>query len=268
MFSSEEIGRSGGITRFKGTCVALLLAVFLATIRGDTMADGTSAIIPGINLSDISFREGERVSYLVISEAYRIRDSSVVTFSVLSSGERKAEIEIESMPFPTDPNAGFAMRVALSGLSGKDQRGDSSPVKFESIMISRGAGPFRAISEDEKADLDIDDYFFDPSDYIRKTLPPDTVNTPAGDFLCECLQFSRSRRDEMNLGGNRAVRFEQRETVLWKSSEVPFWGLVKSEVVNRRRTEIDSASIPPGLLKSGEKKYKSILISYVASVED
>ena len=245
----------------------IISVVILSFISSAAAASPEEAglIVPGINLREITFREGERVQYLVISEAYGITDSSLVTFSVFSRRGSEAGIEIESSPIPLDSAETLVVRIVISGQALDPGCSESDSLRFESVILKRGSEPFRALNEEEKADIDISDYFFDPSLYRKTSLPGDTLKTPAGSFFCESTKFTRSSRNEMDLGGNRAVRIEEVKAMLWRSEQVPFWGLVRSEVTSRRRTEIDDPSIPPDMLKSGRKSYRSILISYVGA---
>ena len=245
----------------------VISVVILSLISSAAAASPEEAglIVPGINLREITFREGERVQYLVISEAYGITDSSLVTFSVFSRRGSEAGIEIESAPIPVDSAETLVVRIVISGQALDPDCSDSDSLRFESVILKRGSEPFRALNEEEKADIDISDYFFDPSLYRKTSLPGDTLKTPAGSFFCESTKFTRSSRNEMDLGGNRAVRIEEVKAMLWRSEQVPFWGLVRSEVTSRRRTEIDDPSIPRDMLKSGRKSYQSILISYVGA---
>lgn len=238
-----------------------LLSIISLTATASPEEGGV--MVPGINLRDITFREGEKVQYLVISEAYGIKDSSLVTFSVFSRTGSEAGVEIASAPIPADSAGTVVVRVVLSGQSLEPGCSDSGDIRFESVILKKGSEPFRALSDEEKADIDIRDYFFDPSKYRETPLPADTLKTPAGRFFCESMKYIKSKRDEINLGGNRAVRFEEVKALLWRSEKVPLWGLVRSEVVSSRRTEIDDPSIPRDMLKTGEKSYRSILISYV-----
>ncbi|MFO7915108.1 MAG: hypothetical protein R6U43_05395 [Candidatus Krumholzibacteriales bacterium] len=243
-----------------------IISVAILSIIGFAAPDSSGesgVMVPGINPRDITFREGERVQYLVISEAYGIRDSSLVTFSVFRRTGSEAGIEIESAPIPADSAEAVVVRIVLSGQALNPGCSDSDSLRFESVILKKGSEPFRALTGEEKAEIDINDYFFDPSKYRKTPLPRDTLTTPAGEFFCESMEFTRSSRDEMNLGGNRAVRFEEVKALLWRSEQVPLWGLVRSEVISSRRTEIDDPSIPRDMLKSGRKSYRSILVSYV-----
>jgi hypothetical protein len=260
--SLKSMKLRSGVLRY--AVVYLILAALSGSVNGAVPEGGGGGFIPALNFAGNRLREGDMVKYLFISESYGIRDSSMVTFSIFRSQGREIGVEIESLPLPEDSADAVTVRAVFSADStaaGCQEGG----IDLISVMVRSGAEPFRALNEEEKSEVDINDYFFSPSAFDRKALGSDTIRTPAGTFYCEKMLFTSSSRDEIELGGNRAVRFEETEAVLRRTDEVPLWGIVTSEVRRKRRMEIDYPSIPDRMLNSGEKLYRAVLISFVGS---
>ncbi|MBD3178362.1 MAG: hypothetical protein GF417_01560 [Candidatus Latescibacteria bacterium] len=259
---------SAVITPFRRRCpgiLAVLLLFLMISIPAASAPEEQRFLIPIANPAEVVFREGDKTEYLLISEAYGVRDSSLISISVLKQSGSRVGIEIESVPIAAEPADTLIMRITMSVLDKEGESSDSSRVKFDTIMIRNGSEPFRAVSDKKKEDLQIDKFFFDPEGYSRLSLPEERVMTPAGAFICRPVEFRKSSSYEINMGGNRAVRNETTRAVLCRSPGVPLWGLVRSEVVRERSTEIDSESIPDGVLNSGRKIYTAVLISFIAA---
>ncbi len=222
-------------------------------------------LIPGISFEEINFGSGARVEYLIISEVYEIKDTTMVTFSVLDSLEDKTVLEIISSPWPQNPREMIVIRVMMS--DGGSTTGSLNNIYsvLEKVIIKEGESPFREATEKEIKDFELDKLFIHSEEFRKKQLPPGRLKTPAGEFRCELKEFSRKWERKINLGGNEATRFEEEKNLLWTSGEVPFWGLVQSEVTRKTYTKMDSPHILEGMLNSKETFLRAILISYTES---
>lgn len=219
-------------------------------------------LIPGISFGDIDFRAGTKVKYIVISEVYEVRDSSLVGLSVIDSIEDKTVLEITSSPWPETPSEMITIRVTMmENCDSIESLGNLSSI-LEKVMIKEGDKPFRKATEKEIEDFDLDGIFIHPEEFKERNLSSVELKTPAGQFNCELKEFYNKRERKMNLGGNEAVRFEEETNLLWISGEVPFWGLVKSEVTKKTYTRMNLYHSSDRKLNVKETFLRSVLISF------
>ena len=219
-------------------------------------------LVPGVSLHSVDFTAGTSVSYLVISEVHGIRDSSFVTLEVTEKDSGGAGLEISSTTWPPVDLETITVRLTLC--SGAD--GIRTPEEFyaciSDILIKDGTGPFREPSLEELEEFDVSRLFLKRSEGLkRQELEPESVEVPAGTFSCDVFEYFRSDRRDVAMGGITAERFEQERSILRISSEVPFWGLVRSRVERSSKTSY------PGGRNPRETRPKmtvteSVLISY------
>jgi hypothetical protein len=230
-------------------------------------ASSADFLIPGISFGEIKFSVGSRVQYLVISEVYEVKDTSVVTLSVLDSREDNTELEISSSPWPKAPLEMTIVRVTMSDGGRKLDSLENVSSLLKKVIIKEGKNPFREVTRKEIDDFELNKLFIQSTEFQEKELPPVKLSTPAGEFRCELKEFSSKSEKKMNLGGNEASRFEEKKNLLWISNKVPFWGLVQSEVRRKCYTKMDLSHVPERMLNSKKTFLKSILISYTQSNE-
>ncbi len=242
----------------------LFLFSFFIPLQGIRAANA-DFLIPGISFEEINFGSGAKVQYLIISEVYEVKDTSVVTFSVLDSLGDKTVLEITSSPWPQTPREMIVIRVIMSdGVWNLDSLNNIYSV-LEKVIIKEGESPFREATAKEIRGFELDKLFIHPGEFQNKELPPGRLKTPAGEFRCELKEFYGEWKRKINLGGNEATRFEEERNVLWISGKVPFWGLVQSEVTRKTYTKMYSPHILKGMLNSKETFIRAILISYTES---
>ncbi|MCD6379862.1 hypothetical protein J7M07_05385 [bacterium] len=225
-------------------------------------ASSVDFLIPGISFGEIKFRVGSRAQYLVISEVYEVRDTSVVTLSVLDSREDNTELEISSSPWPKAPNELIIVRVIMSDGGWKLDSLENIRSVLKKVMIKEGENPFREVTGKEIENFELNKLFIQSAELQEKELSPVKLSTPAGEFRCELKEFSGKSEKKINLGGNEATRFEEKKNLLWISGKVPFWGLVQSEVRRKCYTKMDLYHVSERMLNSKETFLKAILISY------
>ena len=215
-----------------------LAFIVSATISAGAGAAQVDFLVPGVALESVDFRPGTSVSYLIISEAHGVRDSSLVTLAVERADSAGVVLEIVSSPYPLDADESVTVRLTLCpGI-----RDVVTPEEFYAcvgdILVRDGAGPEREPSIEEIEDFDIDRLFLKRREGLRREQrSPETVAVPAGEFSCEVWEYFRSERRPVEMGGIEAVRLEEEHSILRICPDVPFWGLVSSRVERSSSTE-------------------------------
>jgi hypothetical protein len=218
--------------------------------------------VPGVSLHSIDFTAGTSVSYLIISEAHGIRDSSLVTLEVTGIDSGAAILEITSTTWPPVDAEMVTVRLTLCADAGRMSTPEEFYACISDILVKDGTEPFREPSMEELEDFDIGRLFLKRNEgFQRQELEPERVEVPAGIFPCEVFEYFRSDRRDVAMGGITAERFEDERSILRISSEVPFWGLVRS------RVERSSKTVYPGGRNQREARPKvtvteSVLLDY------
>ncbi len=202
-------------------------------------------LVPGVSLHSVDFTAGTSVSYLIISEAHGIRDSSLVTLEVTGKGSGGAGLEITSTTWP--PIAAETITVRLTLCAGAEEM--KTPEEFYAcigdILVRDGTEPFREPSLEELEDFEIGRLFLKRSEGLqRQEHEAESVEVPAGTFRCDVFEYFRSDRRDVAMGGITAERFEEERSILRISSEVPFWGLVRSRVERTSKTSYPGGRNP------------------------
>lgn len=221
------------------TIAGIAAAALLAAAGGGT-ADAVEVdfLVPGVSLESVDFRPGTSVSYLIISEAHGVRDTSLVSLTVDSADTAGVGLEIVSSPYPFDETEAVAVRLTLCpGI-----RDIATPDEFYAcigdILVREGTDPMREPSIEEIEEFDIDRLFLKRREGLRREQrSPELVSVPAGEFSCEVYEYFRSDRRPVEMGGIEAVRLEEERSILRICPEVPFWGLVSSRVERSSSTE-------------------------------
>lgn len=229
---------------------ALIAAAALACMTQPPSPAGAADVdflVPGVSLGSIEFEKGAAVSYLVISEAHGIRDTSTVGLEVICSGGEDIELEIVSSDWPGSVEETVAVRLRLCPEAGEAASAEEFFSCVRSIRVREGAGEYREPSPEEIGDFEIERLFLGGGEGTEtRSLGEEEIATPAGTFECRVLEHARAETREISLGGFEAVRSEKEISVLHMSSRVPFWGLVRSRVERRVTTEYSGeASAPP-----------------------
>ena len=241
-----------------------VLAVLSSACAAPGYADAANLdfLVPGISLRSVSFEAGARVSYLIISESYGIADTSVVELAVLETGGGKVLLEVSTSPYPRTPDETLWVRLRLGEGVRKIESSEEFMPFVQEVLVREGSGGIFERPESEEIDeLELERMFL-PSraDMERVSLGSEEVETPAGGFLCDKYGLKSEKSLQVQLGGVEAVRYEREETFIWLSSDIPFWGLVRS------RIERESSTSLPGDRRFQPRPKKtlteSILISY------
>ena len=217
-----------------------LLIIFLAWAvlsPGAAQAD-VDFLVPGVSLHSVDFTAGTSVSYLIISEAHGISDSSLVTLEVTGKESGAAVLEISSTTWPPVDTEAITVRLTLCADAGELDTPEEFYACISDILVKDGTEPFREPSFEELEDFDIGRLFLRRDEGLqRQEHEPEKVEVPAGTFPCDVFEYFRSDRRDVAMGGITAVRFEEERSILRISSEVPFWGLVKSRVERTSKTD-------------------------------
>ncbi len=244
-----------------GTLVTCLAAAVILPAAAAAPAE-VDFLIPGVSLHSVDFTPGTSVSYLVISEVHGVRDTSLVSLDVTGKDSTSIALEVSSTSWPPDESESMTVRLTLCA----DAGGMSSPEEFYSclgdIQVSSGGEPFREPSMEEIEDFDMGRLFLSRDEgFERAELERESVEVPAGTFLCDVVEYFRSDSRDVDMGGVIAKRFEEEKSILKMSPDVPFWGLVSSRV--RRST----MTTYPGSRRPREAKPKvtvteSVLVDF------
>ena len=223
--------------------LGVLVAVVVFSAGGGSCGD-VDFLVPGVSFETLSFDTGARVDYLIVSHAFGTEDTSLVGLAVLEADETDVILEILSAPWPVVEEEAVTVRLKLD----RDVTSVSENSNFrdylKGVQVRDGTGPFRVPSEDEIENFDLEKIFISKrSGFQLEGLDPEEIETPAGRFTCEVRELSSSVKRTVNLGGIDAVRIEEEWSAVWRSSEVPFWGVVRSRVERIRKTELQDGSL-------------------------
>jgi hypothetical protein len=216
--------------------ISLLAAAVIVPASGPAFAD-VDFLVPGVSLHSVDFAAGTSVSYLIVSEAHGIRDSSLVTLKVTGKDGGGAALEISSTTWPPVDMETITVRLTLCPGAGEMKTPEQFYSCISDILVRDGTEPFREPSLEELEEFDIGRLFLRRGEGLeRLELEPETVEVPAGIFRCRVYEYFRSDRRDVAMGGVTAERFEEEKSILRISPEVPFWGLVKSRVKRTSKT--------------------------------
>ena len=224
--------------------ISLFLIALILPAAGPARAE-VDFLVPGVSLHSVDFTAGTSVSYLIISEAHGIRDSSLVTLEVTEKGSEGAGLEITSTTWPPVDTEAVTVRLTLCADAGEMNSPEEFYACISDIHVRNGTEPFREPSLEELEDFDIGRLFLKRSEGLkRQELEPESVEVPAGTFRCDVFEYFRSDRRDVAMGGITAERFEEERSILRISSEVPFWGLVRSRVERTSKTSYPGGRNP------------------------
>ncbi len=247
--------------------ISLCITAIMLPAAGPASAD-VDFLVPGVSLHSVDFTTGTSVSYMIISEAHGIRDSSLVTLEVTGNGTGGACLEIMSTTWPPVDMEAITVRLTLCPGVAEMSTPEEFYACISDILVRDGTEPFREPSFEELEEFDIGRLFLKRSEGLqRQELEPESVEVPAGTFRCDVYEYFRSDRRDVEMGGITAERFEEERSILRISPDVPFWGLVRSRVTRTTKTSY------PGGRSQREARPKvtvteSVLIDYTIPGRD
>ncbi|HSG27220.1 MAG TPA: hypothetical protein VLA34_01980, partial [Candidatus Krumholzibacterium sp.] len=232
----KKRGMDGGTasSRLRGVSTAgrlrsvpVLFALIVSVACGGVSA-GVDFIVPGVSLKSVVFEEGASVSYMIISEAYDVMDTTMATLKVLSAGSGGYELEIVSSSWPVVTGETVTVRLGLGAGIESASTPDEVGALIRKVLVREGTGEFREPTGEELEEFGIERLFLrEREGMTEERLPGRAVRTPAGEFQCEVTSFHRSVTSRVDLGGVGADRFEEEKSTVMTSGDVPFWGLVR-----------------------------------------
>ncbi len=246
-----------------GAALALCIAAGLSCAAAvQTGAADLDFLVPGISLRSVSFEAGTSVSYLIVSESYGVSDTSVVELAVLEAEAGTVLLEVSTSPFPRIPDETVWVRLRLEEGVREIESADRFMSYVREVLVKEGGSDgFERPDSEDVEELELERMFL-PSraDSERVPLGGEEMETPAGRFTCDKFGFESERSMQVQLGGVDAVRYEREETLIWLSSDVPFWGLVRSRIERESSTTLpaDSRFQP----RPRRTLTESILVSY------
>ena len=217
--------------------ISACLVLASSIVSSPSAATEVDFLVPGVSLHSVDFTVGTSVSYLIISEVHGIRDSSFVTLEVTRKDSGGAGLEVSSTTWPPVDTETITVRLTLCSGVDEIRTAEEFYACISNILIRNGTEPFREPSLEELEDFDISRLFLKRSEGLqRQELEPESVEVPAGTFSCDVFEYFRSNRRDVAMGGITAERFEEERSILRISSDVPFWGLVRSRVERTSKT--------------------------------
>jgi len=246
-----------------GAAIALCTAICLScSVPVPVAAADLDFLVPGISLRSVSFEAGTSVSYLIVSESYGVSDTSVVELAVLEAEAGTVLLEVSTSPFPRIPDETVRVRLRLEEGVREIESSEQFMSYVREILVKEGGSSgFERPENEDIEELELERMFLPSrSDSERVPLGDEEIETPAGCFTCEKFGFEDERSMQVQLGGVDAVRYEREETLIWLSSDVPFWGLVRSRIERETSTTLpeDSRFQP----RPRRTLTESILVSY------
>jgi len=245
----------------KNILISLGITASMLVTAGPASA-GVDFLVPGVSLHSVDFTAGTSVSYLIVSEAHGIKDTSLVILEVTGKEAGGAGLEISSTSWPPVDLETITVRLTLCPGAGEIDTPEEFYACISDILVRDGTEPFREPSLEELEEFDIGRLFLKRNEGLQRLeLEPESVEVPAGTFSCDVYEYFRSERRDVAMGGITAERFEEERSILRLSDEVPFWGLVRSRVKRTSKTNY------PGGRNQREARPKvtvteSILIDY------
>ncbi len=248
------------MSRIRHIVVSIVVAAAAALAPSAARAAGVDFLVPGMSLEALSIEPGARVSYLVVSKSFGAADSSYVELRVLDRKGGAFRLEVVTSPYPRSKKESVTIRLRIA----ERVMSATSPEAVRSclldVAVKEGTGAFRAPTAQELDRLDIESIFLRPGDrFARAPLGSARVSVPAGTFACEGAEYWRNETKTVDLGGTAARRVEEERSRLWISRDVPLWGLVRSAVEKKSRTESAGA---PASSRPRETSTEAMLLSF------
>lgn len=231
----EGPARASGTAAGVLAAAVLLLTAFAAEAKVDFL-------VPGVSLQSVAFEEGASVSYMIVSEAYGVRDTTMAGLSVIESGPEGIVLEVVSSSWPVVASETVTARLEMDAAIVSASTTEEVRSLIRKVLVSEGGGAMREPTGEELDDFGMERLFIrDEGGMDVQQRPSEHVATPAGEFLCDVTIYSRASTRRVDLGGVGAERTEEETSTLMTSKDVPFWGLVRSRVERSSWTKLDSS---------------------------
>jgi len=245
--------RTSGFARAFAT--ALLLFAFAAPAAH--AEDAGTLLLPGIDIRTIQFTVGAWCRYRVLDEAMGEADSSEVRLAIVgrekTSNGHAYWLEIQNGPV----GGGSAEREVSLALVDEKVRsmapGDSLYRYVHQFYIRKGQGP---VTPGDPRDLKRLTIVSPPSQSGWQTETGRQLVTPAGEFTCDVRRFEKKESRDIPSGRVTIQQRRSDQVVVWMSTEVPIFHLVKCEIERSR----ESRTVPPvrGIPESGPRRSRTV----------
>jgi hypothetical protein len=243
--------------------LAAVFAAGLACVATSRAAETESLLLPGIDMRSIEFKVGAWCRYRVIDEAMGESDTSTVYLAVV--GEEKTAtgtaywLEVESIAPGAQKSEHDVARALVDQRIQRMAAGDSLHAYISKFYTRKGDGPVEEGDPRQLRRLSMASPS-SPSDW--KSEPNQTMQTPAGTFVCERRSFVAT--EERDIPSGRVILKQKRSdrVEVFTSPSVPIFHLVRSEIERTR----ESRTVPAvrGIPEAGPKTSRttSLLVAH------
>lgn len=224
--------------RYEGLFSISLIVVLLILAAQDAVpAPKSYFLLPGLMLERLPLEEGAGVAYLVVTESFDVEDSTEVSIEIKREERGCAEVSIVTSQIPRDEEGVVSVKIRFA--KGIESVGSADELRsaIDEILVKTGKEPYRHPTDEEMREFGLDDMFFERSPELEETvLDSEIVSTTAGTFKCSVVRYTKTKKKVVDLGGISAESVEELTATMWKSSDVPVFGLVKTRIETKRQT--------------------------------
>ncbi len=136
----------------KNILISLGITAIMFVTAGPASAD-VDFLVPGVSLHSVDFTAGTSVSYLIVSEAHGIKDTSLVILEVTGKEAGGAGLEISSTSWPPVDLETITVRLTLCPGAGEIDTPEEFYACISDILVRDGTEPFREPSLEELEEL-------------------------------------------------------------------------------------------------------------------
>ena len=206
-----------------------------------------SFIIPGVDISRVTFKEGAWCRYLVVDEALGQIDSTEVYIGVpgQETGEEGVAfwVEVESRPIGAADAEAELMRLLVLESVVRIAQGDSLGKYVLKLYVRSGTRPVREEDPLQYKDFSL---VIPTTDTSWDSVAAVPTGTMAGHFSCTKKTRTFRSDKEIPTGNVKLIKKARDDYAVWFCDEVPVFHMAKCEIdrVRETQTQPPIAGIP------------------------
>ena len=233
----------------------LATMALLCAVAGPALA-GDQFVVPGVDFSNLSMREGAWCRYLVADEALGQIDTAEVYIG-LPAREMTPEgpafwVEIDSRPLGASSGEAEVLKLLVMERIRDFDEGDFLGEYVMRLYIRNGTHP---VQEEDPRNYEGFSQVIPTTDSSWQSVADVSHGTPAGSFTC--TRKSRTVNDDKTIqtGNVKLIKKATDDYTVWFSDEVPIFHMVKCVIERSRETK----TVPriAGIPASGSKYSKT-----------
>lgn len=216
--------------------IGLVLVVTTASVaQGTTTED---FLVPGVDMSKLTFREGAWCRYIVADEALGQVDSTEVYIGVPAREQTPQGtaywVEIATVPYGLSSEEGEVLKLLVREEITSFADGDSLGDYVLKLYNRTGTDPPQ---EEDPRRFKRLSLVVPTTDSLWVITPEVTVTTAAGRFSCTKKERTVQTDKEIPTGNVKLIKKARDDFSVWLDTEIPVFHLVKCVIERSRETQ-------------------------------